>query len=183
MSRWWKLIRVTYSGLFSMRWESQQFFARAKYIWENCSSSKRYLGQTTYLRQSLPWKALSCFSRKSSVRHEVQLLFIVCTTAWNFGRVDKSRGNLLFDNLWQLIHERNCAVTKLAWEPTAVHIAYCDPQLKCFFIAFRHAECAIFWIIQKFHKLFQKLSGQILSENSEIFRPKLNATNASFSIA
>ena len=36
--------------------------------------------QTTFLQQSVFSKALQCFSRHPSARHEAQLTFIACTT-------------------------------------------------------------------------------------------------------
>ena len=70
-----------------------------KQLNENCSTSEEYIGQTTYLRPSVTWNALNCFSRRFSEHQEAQVTFLVCATGqFFFGNVDKVLGNLCFDN-------------------------------------------------------------------------------------
>ena len=67
---------------------------------KNCSTSKEYLGQTTYLRPSVPLKALNCFSRQSSGYHEAQLTYIVCAKEKSF---QMSRQRLRKPTFWHLL--------------------------------------------------------------------------------
>ena len=59
---------------------------------------KSTLDQMTNPRLSVPKKALSCFSRQSNGPKKAQIIFICTTGQKNFGRVDKSGGNLFFEN-------------------------------------------------------------------------------------
>ena len=74
-----KMLRVfrrhKLEAVFQVMRVGSKLAQRAKVIEKNCSTSKEYLGQTTYLRPSVLWNALNCFSRQSSGHHEAQCTF------------------------------------------------------------------------------------------------------------
>ena len=126
------LLESTYSRHFSRRWESQQFFARARFIWENCSTSKGYPGQTTYLRQGIPWKALHCFSRNFSWHHSAQFSFIVCTIEKKVLSAEESTSlykNFFLRNSCNKLRNVR-SESKPASKPTVVNFALSVPQFK-----------------------------------------------------
>ena len=65
----------------------------------NCSTYKEYLSQTPYLRQSV--KALNCFSKQSSWRHEAQFTYNWIKIHW------KSRQILKDPILWLFSAKRH----------------------------------------------------------------------------
>ena len=96
-----------------------------KQLKKKSSTTKEYLGQTTYLRPNAPWSALNCFSKQSGGHHETQFASIVCATEWKvFGRVDKRQGNLFFFAIFGNKSMRKVrSQSKLASKLTGLHIA------------------------------------------------------------
>ena len=89
-----------------------------------CSTSKEYLGQTTYLRRSVQCRALDCFSKQSSgcfYSHNRIKSF------WKSQHV--LRGTYFFTYFGEKSMRKVRSESKLE-SNTAVHVAYYEPPLK-----------------------------------------------------
>ena len=147
LRRGWGILPHTW-GIFPADESRSKISQRAKQLKKNCSISKKYLGQTTYLQPSVTWNALNCFSRQSIGDHEAQISFL-CNRIKSFRW---SRRIIRKPIFWQ-------SSAKNPWEQpllveTCIKSHCCTRCLLCFSfqvlcITLRQAESATIWILQK----------------------------------
>ena len=129
----------------------------------------RVLRQTTYVRPSVPWKALDFLSRQSSGSDEAQLTFIVCTTG--FKSLWESRQVLGKPTFWQFLAInpwKKFAPSTLASKPTVVHLLLLPFNTD----VNHHFEAR--WTLDnsEIFYFFQRVFGHNFVEKSEHFRLK-----------
>ena len=136
---------------------------RAKTIEKNCSTSKEYLGRTTYLRASVTSNALDSFCRQSNGPHEAHRTFFVQPDRKFLEESTKVKETYFSAmNPW----EKSAPAQNLHEETLLYTLPDSSSSFQVICITLRKAKSVTLRILQKkllkIHFFEQKISGKLL---------------------